>query len=145
VTAVACAPMDNPTAPASFPNTLIETLEMRAVELTADCTVFEMPVRPRVHQPMGTVHGGATAALAETAASIGAFLNCDDSHFAVGVELSISHLRPRESGTLRARAIPVRRGRTIHVWTIDVDDQNGERVAVARCTLAIRPKGNAPS
>jgi 1,4-dihydroxy-2-naphthoyl-CoA hydrolase len=137
--------MDNSTAPHSFPNTLIETLEMRAVELTAECTIFEMPVGPRVHQPMGTVHGGATAALAETAASVGAFLNCDESHFAVGVELSVSHLRSRQTGTLRARATPVRRGRTIHVWTIDVDDQDGERVAVARCTLAIRPKRNERS
>jgi 1,4-dihydroxy-2-naphthoyl-CoA hydrolase len=132
--------MDNTTTPPSFPNTLIDTLEIRAVELTPDGTVFEMPVGPRVHQPMGTLHGGATAALAETAASVGAFLNCDDSHFAVGVELSISHLRPRRTGTLRARATPVRRGRTMHVWTIDIDDQDGERVAVARCTLAIRPR-----
>jgi 1,4-dihydroxy-2-naphthoyl-CoA hydrolase len=137
--------MENTTTPPSFPNTLIETLGMRAVELSSECAIFEMPVGPRVHQPMGTLHGGATAALAETAASVGAFLNCDDSHFAVGVELSVSHLRPRQTGTLRARATPVRRGRTMHVWTIDVDDQDGERVAVARCTLAIIPTRNQHS
>jgi 1,4-dihydroxy-2-naphthoyl-CoA hydrolase len=126
--------------PASWPNTLIDTLEMSVVEATAEGTIFEMPVGPRVHQPMGILHGGATAALAETAASVGAHLNCDESHVAVGIELSISHLRARRDGTLTARATPVRKGRTIHVWAIDVDDEDGRRVAVARCTLAIRPR-----
>jgi 1,4-dihydroxy-2-naphthoyl-CoA hydrolase len=136
--------MEKSPAP-SFTSTLIETLGMRALELSPDGTVFEMPVGPRVHQPMGILHGGATAALAETAASVGAHLNCDDAHVAVGVELNISHLRPRSNGILRAHATPVRRGRTMHVWNVDVDDEGGTRVAVARCTLAIRPLERGPS
>jgi uncharacterized protein (TIGR00369 family) len=99
-----------------------------------------MEVTTRVHQPMGLLHGGASAVIAESAASIGASLNCDIAkEFAVGIDLNISHLRSVTDGTIRATATPVRKGRTIHVWEIDVDDQDGKGVAVARCTLAVRP------
>jgi uncharacterized protein (TIGR00369 family) len=56
----------------------------------------------------------------------------------VGTDLNISHLRARSDGIVRAVAVPVRKGRSIHVWTIDIVDGDGVMVAVARCTLAIR-------
>jgi 1,4-dihydroxy-2-naphthoyl-CoA hydrolase len=119
--------------------TLLQTLDIDIVSATADEVVLEMPIGPKVHQPMGLLHGGASAVMAETAASIGAYLNCDpDKQSAVGVDLNITHLRARRSGRLTARATPVKKGRTVHVWSIDIDDQDGERVAIARCTLAIR-------
>jgi 1,4-dihydroxy-2-naphthoyl-CoA hydrolase len=100
-----------------------------------------MPVGPTVHQPAGVLHGGASAALAETAASIGAWLNCDhDREFAVGIELNISHLRALTEGVLRATAVPARKGRSIHVWQIDLTDGEDRLVATARCTVAIRKK-----
>jgi 1,4-dihydroxy-2-naphthoyl-CoA hydrolase len=118
---------------------LIAALDIQLISATVDEVVFEMPIGPKVHQPSGILHGGASAVLAETAASIGAYLNCDPKiQFAVGVDLNITHLRARTTGRLRARAIPIRKGRSVHVWSIDLDDENGERVAVARCTLAIR-------
>ncbi len=116
------------------------TLGIREVEVSPEQVILEMEVGPRVHQPMGLLHGGATAALAETAASLGAYVSSDTDHeFAVGTDLNISHLTARRSGTIRATATPVRKGRTIHVWNIDVVDQDGVAVAAARCTLAIRP------
>ena len=121
-------------------NTLLETLGIRTVEMSPDRVVLEMDVGPRVHQPMGLLHGGASAALAETAASLGAYLNCDaEREFAVGTDLNISHLRARRDGLITATATPVRKGRTIHVWNIDIVDQDAVAVAVGRCTLAIRP------
>lgn len=124
----------------STESTLLETLGIRIVEVTPDRVVLEMDVGPRVHQPMGLLHGGASAALAETAASLGAYLNCDpEREYAVGTDLNISHLRARRDGTVKGTAIPVRKGRTMHVWNIDIVDAEGEAVAVARCTLAIRP------
>jgi 1,4-dihydroxy-2-naphthoyl-CoA hydrolase len=118
---------------------LIAALDIHLISASVDEVVFEMPIGPKVHQPSGILHGGASAVLAETAASIGAYLNCDPkTQFAVGVDLNITHLRARTTGRLRARAIPIRKGRSVHVWSIDLDDENGERVAVARCTLAIR-------
>ena len=123
-----------------YENTIHETLGIRAVEASTDRVVLEMDVTPRVHQPMGLLHGGASAVIAESAASIGAYLNCDPAkEFAVGIDLNISHLRAKTEGKVTATAAPVRKGRSVHVWTIDIDDEAGKKVAVARCTLAIRP------
>jgi 1,4-dihydroxy-2-naphthoyl-CoA hydrolase len=123
-----------------YQNTIHETLGIRAVEVTADRVVLEMDIGPKVHQPMGLLHGGASAVLAESAASMGAYMNCEpEKEFAVGTDLNISHLRARREGLLKAIAQPIRKGRTIHVWTIDLVDGNGELVAAARCTLAVRP------
>lgn len=119
--------------------TIHAALDISLVSASPDEVVFEMPIGWKVHQPWGFLHGGASAVLAESAASVGAYLNCDpETQYAVGVDLNISHLRGRASGRLRARATPVRKGRSLHVWAIDVVDDDDERVAVARCTLAIR-------
>jgi 1,4-dihydroxy-2-naphthoyl-CoA hydrolase len=132
--------MEEAAAGLVYENTIHETLGIRAVEVTADRVVLEMDIGPRVHQPMGLLHGGASAVLAESAASMGAFMNCEpDKEFAVGTDLNISHLRARRDGVLKAIAQPIRKGRTIHVWNIDLVDESGELVAAARCTLAVRP------
>jgi 1,4-dihydroxy-2-naphthoyl-CoA hydrolase len=132
--------MEEAVAGLVYQNTIHETLGIRAVEVTADRVVLEMDIGPKVHQPMGLLHGGASAVLAESAASMGAYMNCEpEKEFAVGTDLNISHLRARREGLLKAIAQPIRKGRTIHVWTIDLVDGNGEIVAAARCTLAVRP------
>ena len=123
---------------APYENTVHETLGVRAIEVGADKVIMEVDVTPKVHQPMGLLHGGVSAVLAESAASMGAYLNCSPEQYAVGIELNISHLRARTDGTVRATATPIRKGKSIHVWTIDLVDENGGPVAVARCTLAIR-------
>lgn len=128
-----------------YENTIHETLGVRTIKIDADSVVLEMDISPVVHQPMGLLHGGASAVLAESAASMGAFANCDPAReFAVGTDLNISHLRARSQGVLRATATPVRKGKTIHVWNIDLVDQDDIPVAAARCTLAIRPVPSSP-
>jgi len=132
--------MEETAAGLVYQNTIHETLGIRAIDVTPDRVVLEMDIGPKVHQPMGLLHGGASAVLAESAASIGAYMNCEpEKEFAVGTDLNISHLRARREGLLKAIAHPIRKGRTIHVWNIDLVDGNGELVAVARCTLAVRP------
>jgi len=132
--------MEEAAAGLVYENTIHETLGIRAIEVTADRVVLEMDIGPKVHQPMGLLHGGASAVLAESAASMGAFMNCEpEKEFAVGTDLNISHLRARRDGLLKAIAQPIRKGRTIHVWNIDLVDGNGQLVAAARCTLAVRP------
>jgi uncharacterized protein (TIGR00369 family) len=122
-----------------FENTIIKTLGIRVVSAEADKVILEMDVGPAVHQPMGLLHGGASAVMAETAASIGAFLNSDPStHFTVGIELNVSHLRAKRDGTLTATAIPIRRGRSLQVWGIELVDEEQKPVAAARCTVAVR-------
>lgn len=125
-----------------FEGTIHEALGIHIVEATPDLVVLEMNVTPRVHQPFGILHGGASAVLAESAASIGAYLNCDpETTYAVGTDLNISHLRGRKDGSVRATATPIRKGRSMHVWNIDVVDQDDVLIASARCTLAIRNFG----
>lgn len=121
-----------------YEGTIHETLGIRGVDVTPDRVEIEMDVGPRVAQPMGLLHGGASAVMAESAASIGAYLNCGPGEYSVGTDLNISHLRAKRDGTVRAIAVPARKGRSMHVWTIDIVDEEGELVAVARCTIAIR-------
>lgn len=124
-----------------YRGTIHESLGIEVVEMSPDRVVLEMKVGPKVHQPFGLLHGGASAVIAESAASIGAYLNCDpDTEIAMGIELSVSHLRARRNGTVRATGRPVRRGRTIHVWAVDIVDEDDAPVAVARCTVVIRPR-----
>lgn len=118
--------------------TIHESLGIRGVEVGPERVVLEMDVGPAVYQPMGLLHGGASAVLAESAASLGAWLNCSPDEFAVGIELNISHLRARKDGTVRAIGRPVRKGRGLHVWSVDIVDGDEQPVAVARCTVAIR-------
>lgn len=107
-------------------------------ELSRDRVIATMPVDTRTRQPFGILHGGASAALAETAASIAAWLNIDkETQAAVGVELNANHLRSKTDGTVTATATPLHRGRRIHVWDIRIEDEEGRLVCVSRCTLAI--------
>lgn len=121
--------------------TIHEALGIRTVEAGPDRVVLEMDVGPRVHQPFGLLHGGASATIAESAASIGAYLASGEDEVSMGTDLNVSHLRAKQSGVVRAIATPVRKGRSLHVWTVDIVDEEGELVAVARCTLAIRRVG----
>ena len=121
--------------------TIHETLGIRAREATPDRVVLEMDVGPQVHQPYGVLHGGASAVIAESAASIGAFLNCKEGELSFGTDLNISHLRSKRDGTVVATATPFRKGRSMHVWSIEIADEGGKLIAIARCTIAIRKSG----
>ena len=111
------------------------------VELTAERVVATMPVDERTRQPFGLLHGGASLALAETVASLGAAANVDLERFvAVGQEINGNHLRGKTDGVVRATAVPIHRGRTSQVWAIEIVDEQGRLVCVSRCTMAIIPR-----
>lgn len=116
---------------------LPQTLGMTIVEATPERVVATMTVTPRLHQPFGYLHGGASVALAETVASVGAFLSCPPNHAAFGLEINANHVRSVRDGVLTATATPLSRGRTTHVWDIRITDENERLVCVSRCTLAI--------
>ncbi len=131
--------MDRAAAALPFAGTIHESLDIRTVEASGERVVLEMEVGPRVHQPFGLLHGGASAVMAESAASLGAYLAADPATMqALGIELNVSHLKAKRSGMLRAVATPLRVGRSIQVWAVEISDEEGQAVAVARCTLAIR-------
>lgn len=138
--------MDTPPDGLVYEGTIHESLGIRQLEATPERVVLEMDVGPAVHQPLGLLHGGASAVIAESAASIGAYLDsAASSGFAVGVDLNITHLRAKKDGRITAVATPVRKGRTIQVWNIEINGEDGKQVAIARCTLAVRRYGSGGS
>jgi 1,4-dihydroxy-2-naphthoyl-CoA hydrolase len=116
-------------------------LGVEVVEVSANKVVMQVEIGPKVHQPYGILHGGVSALLAESAASFGGALNVQPDQIVVGTELNCSHLRSMADGVLTATATPVRVGRRVQVWAIDLTDQDGRQICVARCTLQVL---NAP-
>lgn len=118
--------------------TMMHALGIETKELTKDRVVMTMPVADATRQPYGILHGGASVALAETAASIGSWINCDqERQIAVGLEINANHIRPKAEGIVTAVATPVHRGRTTMVWDIRITDEQDKLVCISRCTVAI--------
>lgn len=112
-------------------------LGIEMVEVTKERVVCRAEVTNRLHQPHGILHGGVSALMAESAASIGGTTHVEPGKTVVGIELNASHLRSLSSGTLTATARPVRIGRRVQVWAIDLTDDEGRMICVARCSLAV--------
>ena len=122
--------------------TMMEALGMEFVEYRADRVVVRMPVGPRVHQPFGLLHGGASVALAETAASFGTGLNVDlATQVPVGSEVTASHLRPVKDGFVVGTATVLHKGRTSMVWQIRIETEADRKlVCVSQCRVSIVPR-----
>lgn len=114
-----------------------KSIGIEYVELEPEQVTLRMPVDERHHQPLGYLHGGVSVVLAESAATVGAWLNCPPGKVAFGSEINASHVRPKRSGTLTAVATPVHRGRGSQVWEVHISDENEKPVCVSRCTLAV--------
>jgi len=122
----------------TVPATLMETLGIVVTEASHERVVATMPVGPVNHQPYGILHGGASVALAETVASIGACVLPDGSlQRAVGLEINANHLRPVREGEVTAVGTPLHQGRRTQVWSIEIRDEAGRLVCVSRCTMAV--------
>jgi uncharacterized protein (TIGR00369 family) len=135
---------DRPVPMNPFPplqqETLLATLGIEIVEATKERVVATMPVGPRVHQPFGLLHGGASVALAETVASTAAWMNVDQaSEIVVGIEINANHLRAKRAGVVTATATPLHVGRRTQVWDVRIVDEEGRAICVSRCTLAVMP------
>jgi 1,4-dihydroxy-2-naphthoyl-CoA hydrolase len=119
-------------------NTLVEQLGIRFIEVGSDFLRATMPVDNRTRQIMGVLHGGASAALAETVGSFGANMCVDSSRYAcVGQEINANHLRPVASGLVTATARPFHIGSRSHVWHIEIHDERQRLVCVSRLTMAV--------
>jgi len=120
--------------------TLLSTLGIEIVEATKEKVVGRMPIGPKVHQPFGLLHGGASIALAETVASTAGWMQIDqEKERIVGLEINANHLRAKRDGMLTAVATAVHVGRRTHVWNVHIADEDGKAVCVSRCTLAVVP------
>jgi uncharacterized protein (TIGR00369 family) len=120
--------------------TLLSTLGIEIVEASKERVVGRMPVGPKVHQPFGLLHGGASVALAETVASAAGLMQVDhEKETVVGLEINANHLRAKRDGVVTAVATPVHIGRKTHVWDVRITDEEGKLVCISRCTLAVVP------
>jgi len=124
-----------------FESSLMQALDMEIVEARPERVVMRMPVGPKVQQPYGFLHGGASVALAESAASIGTALNIDlAKQWPMGMEINANHLRSKRGGAVLAHATPLHKGHTSMVWDIRIRDEEDLLLCVARCTVAIVPR-----
>ncbi|RBY88349.1 PaaI family thioesterase [Blastococcus sp. TF02A-26] len=119
--------------PAGQTSPLDDKLGIRITDFDPGRTVATMPVEGN-EQPYGLLHGGATCALVESVGSWAAALNAGPDRRVVGVELNASYLRAATSGTVTAVATPVRRGRTLSTFLVEVTDDTGRVTATARLT-----------
>jgi len=100
-----------------------------------------MPVDHRTQQPYGLLHGGASAALAETLGSYGSHLIASENGgIAVGVELNINHVKSKRSGTVTGIAKILHQGKSIHIWNIDIVDEEHLLIASSRLTVMVKEK-----
>ena len=123
-------------------NTLMEVLGIECVELGDDYVIATMPVDKRTHQPMGLLHGGASAALIESIGSMGSTLLIDLSkEVPVGIEINANHIGGVKSGSVRAIGKIVHAGKRTHLWQVDIYDQATEKlICTGRLTIMIVPR-----
>ena len=100
-----------------------------------------MPVDERTRQPFGILHGGATLALAETVAGLGSMVTCQPDEIVVGMQVSGNHVSSAHEGdTVRAVGTIVHRGRSSHVWNVDVFTSTNKLVSTIRVVNSIMKK-----
>jgi len=123
--------------------TLVETLNITFMESDDQASLeATMPVVHALSQSMGVLHGGATISLAESMAGIGSNMLCGNDEQCFGMQISASHMSPALIGdTVYAKGIIQHKGRSTHVWNIDVFSQNtGLLISSIRITNAVVKK-----
>ena len=115
--------------------TLVSTLGITFIDVGEHYLEAKMQVTPAHHQPAGVLHGGATAALAETVgSSAAAIFSKKENQILRGVELSINHVRGISEGFVFAKAVPIHMGRTMQLWKISIIDENNRDISFAKLT-----------
>jgi 1,4-dihydroxy-2-naphthoyl-CoA hydrolase len=125
--------------PAGQLGPLDDKLAIEVVDWNPERLVATMPVKGN-EQVYGLLHGGATCSLAETIGSVAAALGAGRERQVVGVELNMSYLRAATAGTVTAVCTPVRRGRTLSTFLIQISDDQGRPTATGRLTTMTLPQ-----
>ena len=121
-------------------DTLVGHLGIEILDVENDVLTGRMPVDNRTIQYMGIMHGGASAAFAETLGSIAGFLTLEDqsNETIVGTEIQASHLRPATSGFVIGKARPIKLGKTLQVWQIEIFDAHQLLICHAKLTCLVK-------
>jgi 1,4-dihydroxy-2-naphthoyl-CoA hydrolase len=123
--------------------TMIDHLGIEIFEAGDDYLRGRMPVDERTRQPAGVLHGGASVAFAETLASWAASYCVDPSqHHCVGIEINANHVRPVSEGYVLGTARPLNLGRTLQVWEVRIENEQGKLVCISRVTMAVLKKSS---
>ena len=122
-------------------NTMTSTIGIEITDIGDDFICGKMPVDERTTQPFGLLHGGASAALAETLGSIGGGIKVySNNETVVGIEINANHLKSARDGWVYGKATPIRIGKKIQVWNIEITNEDDDLICVSRLTLAVIPK-----
>jgi uncharacterized protein (TIGR00369 family) len=122
-------------------NTLMETLQIEYIDAGEDFLTAKMPVTPKVHQPMGLLHGGASVALAESVGSAASNFYINHATQEVrGIEISANHLKGIKEGFVFATAKIIHKGRTLHLWEIRITNENGDLISLCKLSNIILDK-----
>ena len=118
-------------------NSAVSHLGIEFLEVGDDFIRARIPVDARTVQPYGFLHGGVAVVLAETLGSCGAAFSVPTGHRVVGLDINANHLKSATSGWVTGITRPVHRGRTTHVWAIELTNDKGELTCVSRITVAV--------
>jgi uncharacterized protein (TIGR00369 family) len=119
----------------------METLEIEYTDVGEDFVKATMPVSPKVHQPAGLLHGGATVALAESLGSAASHLFIDSKTQEVrGIEITANHLRSVRNGLVTATAKAIHKGRSTQLWEIRVTDEKDQLISICKLTTIVLDK-----
>lgn len=125
----------------SIQNTMTSTIGIEITDIGDDFICGKMPVNERTTQPFGLLHGGASAALAETLGSIGGGIKVySNNETVVGIEINANHLKSVRDGWVYGKATPIRIGKKIQVWNIEITNEDDDLICVSRLTLAVIKK-----
>lgn len=136
-------PFNLDTLNTSCRNTMVEATGIEFIEFGDNYLKASMPVDHRTVQPMRILHGGANVVLAETLGSVASILCLDDmnSQGVIGVEINANHLRSAYEGSVVYGTVtPVRVGRTLHVWQIEIRDAEEQLLCTSRLTTMVASK-----
>ena len=124
----------------SIQNTMTSTIGIEITDIGDDFICGKMPVDERTTQPFGLLHGGASVALAETLGSIGGGIKVySNNETVVGIEINANHLKSVRDGWVYGKATPIRIGKKIQVWNIEITNEDDDLICVSRLTLAVIP------
>ena len=122
----------------SIQDTMISAIGIEITDVGDNFICGKMPVDNRTVQSFGILHGGASVTFAETLGSIIGSMQIDaNTEMVVGVEINANHLKSVRDGWVYGKATPVRIGKKIQVWEIQIRDKKSELVCISRLTLAV--------
>ena len=116
-------------------------MEIEFTDVGEDFLTARMPVQTKVFQPDGVLHGGASAALAESVGSAAVFvLNKNPKAIVRGIEISANHLKSVKDGYVHATARPIHLGKTIQLWEVRIEDDQKQLISICKLTTYTRIK-----